>query len=162
LALEAIRIDRYLQRKYPHLPSFGIAFLVILTSFAAMLVFVYLPTNADLSLNVHAQHIEIAKEAQNGNANISGNFANLPGLSGDKTRRFTVSFLHPDTIQSQQDTELRFEVYDANTGTQVGAFQKIYEKLIHLVIVDSQLQYFQHIHPTQEGKDFVIKFQFPK
>ncbi len=165
LSRESYRLDQLLRSKYVFWPNFGLVFGIFLSVAAGVLVLLYLPGgNATVSsLNVHALHIQIAKQAQQGNlnSNLPANLANIPSLQGDRTRRFSVSFIPPESIQPNQDTTLTFQVYDASSGNQVQLFQRVYEKLVHMIVVDSQLQYFAHIHPDQSDKNFTITTHFP-
>jgi hypothetical protein len=53
---------------------------------------------------------------------------------------------------------LSIEVKDPKTGKPVHDFELVHEKLMHLFVVSSDLEYFAHIHP-QEGK---IDLDLPK
>ena len=164
LFLQARRIDAYIQRTFPSLLEWNFALLFFGILFGAGLFYYYYPnSNSDgtLSLGIHQQHIQIAKDAQNTNALPSG-VPNFPGLVGDRTKRFSVNFDHPDTITPNQDTKLTFKINDASNGSPVLLFNKPYEKTMHLIIVDQNLAYYDHIHPDQEGSSFVITTKFPK
>src|SRR5262249_53184866 len=127
------------------------------------LAYLLLPGDKDsLSFDVHAEHIRLAKLAQQQATNPQFANLNLPSLKGDRTRRFTVSFSAPDTINPNEDTTLSFKVNDASSGNETKLFQKVYSKFAHLVIVDSSLSYFSHIHPDVDGNNFTITTQFPK
>src|SRR6185437_13563290 len=81
----------------------------------------------------------------------------------DGSPRYTLSFIPPEgQVQPNQDVTLRFRVYNADTGQQVTDFDTVYEKLVHLVIVDNALQYFDHIHPVLQNGEFVVTTKFPK
>lgn len=160
MALESSRIDAYLMSKFPNLPKLGVTTALFLAAAVLYFVVTILPAGQTLSFDIHAQHIQLAKDAQNGliPANITANF---PGLSGDRTKRFTVSFYRPDAVKANSDTPLSFLVFDASSGNPVNLFSKIYDKPLHLIIVDSQLQYFTHIHPDLTNNGFQITTQFP-
>ena len=157
--LEAVRIDAWLQKKFVNTPRFGLLLVVAigLISFASRYIFT---AETLFSLGIHAQHIQLAKEIQQGLGGTN-NLPNIPGLQGDRSKRFTVSFLHSDTVKPNQDTILSFQVFDAASGNQIPAFTKVYDKFMHLIIVDSQLQYFTHIHPELQDDRFTITTQFP-
>lgn len=87
---------------------------------------------------------------------------NMPGMDGDQNKRYTVSFLHPETIEPNKDVELVFKVNDADTGHQTKLFKVLYEKLSHVIIVDSELTFFKHIHTDKEENGFIMTTQFPK
>lgn len=160
--LEAMRFDVFLQKKFSHLPRFGITMtLVISVTFLWLFSFLNTPETNPVSFGIHSQHIEMAKKAaQQSKTNNNPNM--LSSLQGDKTKRFTVSFLHPEIIEPNTNTQLTFQVYDAATGNKVKVFQQLYGKIVHLIIVDSELKYFNHIHPEQKDNGFSITTQFPK
>ncbi len=169
IILEGRRVDAFLSKKFKNLPSFGIIILLvagfIITGTSYYAYTTYFPQNGGIiSLGIHAQHIQLAKEAQQGN--ISGgasvNNSNIPGFKGDKTKRYTVSFSYPENIQANQDVELRFKIYDASSGNKVDYFSKIWDKSMHLIVVDSGLKYYDHIHPVLDDDGFTIVTQFPK
>lgn len=164
--LEAIRLDEYLKSKFQILPQFGLSFLIFIIFTSIFLTIIYFPGGSDNSsiFNIHAQHIQLAKQAQTGSLNLPTNNPNLlnnPAFQGDPTRRFTVSFLYSDNIKPNQDIILKFRVYDANSGNKMEFFQRVYAKVMHLVIVDSSLTYFNHIHPNLTDDGFEITTQFP-
>jgi len=167
LVLESIRLDKFLITKL-ELPRTSIAFALVLLLIALGALYLFNPQSSTVNspLNVHAAHIAIAKQAQAGNLNPGINFnnpaiANNPGLIGDRTLRYTASFNHPDNVQPNQDTQLSFQVFNASSGTEQDLFSFVYSKIMHLIIVDDTLTYFNHIHPTQEGSTFSITTQFP-
>ncbi len=161
LILEAIRIDNYLQDKFINLPKIGFTLLLVIAAILIYFFSFFFSETPIISLGIHSAHIQLAKQAQQNSYNLPSNL-NIPGLQGDRTRRFTVSFLHPDNITSNTNTPLNFQVYDANSGNKVSLFQRVYEKVNHLIIVDEQLKYFSHIHPDQTTGGFNIITQFPQ
>lgn len=163
--LESFRLDQYIEQHF-EVPRFGVSFGAVLVLLSAAAIYVYFPTSGSTQspFNVHAQHIELAKQAQQGQgnlANLPSSVQNLPSLQGDRTKRFTVSFLHPDNVTANTDTKLQFLVNDASSGNPVELYSRVYEKPIHLIVVDSSLQYFSHIHPDQQLGGFTINTQFP-
>lgn len=162
LLLEANRFDAFLQKKFVSIPKFGMSLVLVAGVFISYLAISFLPESTLPSLGIHSVHIQLAKQAQSGNTpNLSANLANIPGLQGDRTKRYTASFLHPDVVSPGADTTLRFRVNDASSGTAISFFQRVYAYPMHLMIVDSTLSYFEHIHPDQQGNEFVITTKFP-
>lgn len=164
LVLEAMRVDRWLRHKRNWAASYSSAFAAMMLLIGIVSTIFLNPfAGSPVSLGVHSQHIALAKQAQQGS--VSGgslNFpTNIPGLNGDRTKRYTVSFQHPDAIIANQDAPLNFQVYDASNGNKVQLFSNVYEKPLHLVVVDSQLGHFSHIHPTLDDNGFNITTQFP-
>ena len=164
LLLEAIRIDRYLRQKFISMPQFGISLLIVIGLIVFGFLSIFFPNKGAISFDIHSFHIQLAKEAQNGNATIGFDkkLLAIPGFNGDRTKRYTVSFYHPDTVEPNTTVPLHFVVYDASNGNQMQLFSKLYEKTMHLIIVNDKLDYFSHIHPVQSEKDFAIETLFPK
>src|SRR5581483_2184789 len=67
----------------------------------------------------------------------------------------------PDTITPNQDVTLGFTIYQASSGNTVNLFRTVYEKPMHMIVVDDLLTYYSHIHPTQHGNTFYITTTFP-
>lgn len=162
LLLEAQRVDGYLNKKGFVLPRFSLLFVVSALLLRGALFTYIIPTRSGTlqSFGIHALHIQLAKQAQQSTTSPS-NLPNIPGLRGDRNLRFTVSFLHEDSVKPNQDTTLNFQVFNASSGNKVQYFEKIYTKVVHLIIVDSELKYFTHIHPEQIENGFSIATQFP-
>lgn len=161
---EARRTDAYLETKFPQISKFSFTTLLLGILFGAGLLYYYYPwsnTDGTLSLGIHQQHIQIAKDAQDINALPSG-VPNFPGLVGDRTKRFSVNFNHADSITPNKDTELTFAITDAQNGSPVLLFNKPYEKTMHLILINEELDYYEHIHPEQKGSSFIITTKFPK
>lgn len=157
--LEAIRFDNYLEKKRKLNLRFGISQVVVITLLFFYAVSVFLPQN-DLSLGIHAQHLLLAQKAQNNQ--LPSTSQGIPGLNGDPNLRYTVSFSHDPAISPGQPTTLHFTVYNASTGEEVKLFSRVYEKVIHLIIVNESLTYFNHIHPVQDNNGFSITTTFPQ
>lgn len=163
LILDARRLDTYLQQKFSFAPQFGVALLSVGSFLAVLYGLLYLPASSSspLNLGIHSQHVQIARENQ---SNLGANKLNssFPGLQGDPTKRYTVSFLHQESVMPGEDVTLAFKIFDASNGNQQYLFQRTYEKFMHLIVVDSSLDYFSHIHPEADGNGFSITTQFPK
>ena len=160
LMLEGNRFDAFLQKKYTNLPHFGITLTTVICFTFFGIVYGFIPAEGIPSLGIHAQHIQIAKDAQQG-ISTSPSLANTPALKGDRNKRFTVSFLHGD-IDPDIDTTITFQVFDASNGNRVNFFNTLYEKSLHLIIVDSELKDFKHVHPELTDDGFTITTKFPK
>jgi DMSO/TMAO reductase YedYZ heme-binding membrane subunit len=167
LTLEALRIDTWARERFESYPNFGYASVVILGVVLTALLYFFLPIQGEkgLTFGIHSQHIQLAKEAQGGATGTSSQdtsgLPKIPGLQGDRTKRFTVDFNFPENIQSGEDTTITFKVYDASSGSQIKLFNKIYSKVVHFIVVDSSLTYFNHIHPDYKDGEFSITTKFP-
>lgn len=158
LILESIRIDHYLSDRYD-LPRLGIPQGVVILAVSLLIVIAKTSPTNNVLYNIHAEHIKLAQESQQTSQTT---ISNIPGLTGDKTKRYTVSFSHPEIVNPTQDVQLRFKVFDASNGEEVTLFNTLYEKKVHMIVVDQTLTYFNHIHPTQNESEFTIITQFPQ
>jgi hypothetical protein len=117
------------------------------------------------SLNIHAAHQQLAQQAlqqSQQNLTTNNNLTNIPGLNGDRNKRYTVSMAtEPANPLPNQPVTIHFKVYDASSGSPVSFFRILYAKPMHMIVVNNDLTYFSHIHPTQEQQEFVITTQFP-
>lgn len=170
LVLEGIRFDVYIQKKFS-LPTFGLTYVVLALFFGASFYYIFIPPGALPDFGIHSAHIQLAKDIQSGNFSNSTNLPNIPGLDGDRTKRFTVDFdikessassVTKATVSANEEVNLNFAVSDASSGNKTFLYRKISGKLVHLIIVDSQLNYFDHIHPEQTENGFTINYTFPK
>jgi len=161
LILEGLRIDKWIESNYRIASRFNYASVILFGIVITGALYYFLPaaTNGTVSFGIHSQHIQLAKEAQQ-DAQPS-KLSNIPGMNGDRTKRFTVSIQKPDDIKPGADVPLAFEVYDSSNGNKVKLFNKVYDKLAHLIIVDSSLSYFTHIHPDFQDDSFQIITSFP-
>lgn len=160
--LEGYRFDGFLQTKFSSLPKFGIMIVLLILG----LTYIY-PSfvnsninSSDFSIGIHSQHIKQAQESQNLNSSPPPN--NIPGLQGDRALRFNVDFDHTPYITFGQEVKLLFQIYNSSSGTPVFLFNQLYTKPMHLIIVDDELNFFNHIHPEQDVNGFKITTVFPK
>lgn len=163
--LEAPNIDKFLG-KFINIPKFGLSFvllsIILGVVFFTVITPVFSTTNGSVSFDIHAAHRQLAKEAAQDSSNQT-DLSKITGLNGDRTRRFTVSMSTvPLSIQSNDNTTIHFKVYDASSGNSVSSYQLLYTRFMHLVIVNNDLTYFNHIHPSFENGEFIITTQFPK
>jgi DMSO/TMAO reductase YedYZ heme-binding membrane subunit len=171
LLLESIRFDRYVRSvwsaKWPALPTVYVP-MVVLLGLGIGYGLSYLSSGSESAtpLNIHAQHIALAKQAQNTGGGVSAATLNSAGTgatyAGDPTKRFTVSFEHSD-MTAGQTGDLHFKIYDASNGSTNTNLAVLYSKYAHLVIVDESLQYYSHIHPqpTTSFSDLAVSTSFP-
>jgi DMSO/TMAO reductase YedYZ heme-binding membrane subunit len=167
LSLEMFRFDGYLSHKFAFLPKLGISFTIFLIFLVIIFTLLYSPTGgltASSPFNIHTVHIQLAQQAQQGQISpqLNQQLLNNPGLVGDRTRRFTVSLASSSAaIQPNQEVTFNFQVFDASSGSKINLYQRVYEKFAHLIVVDNELNFFNHIHPDQVSNGFQITTQFP-
>jgi hypothetical protein len=143
--ISAAALDEWMRRRQIAILNAGINAIlsIIILSFAGF--YYFNPKTVLPSSNPHAGH------------NMTGMVA-----SGDPAKRYTVSFAAtPANPKPGQNISLAFKVYDAASGNEVTDYEIIFDKLLHLVIVDQQLSFFNHIHPDHQGSTFTITTQFP-
>lgn len=161
LVLEAFRFDNYLSLRFPVLPEVGLTFFLISILIGIVGTLTYGPSNLTNSLSLHEAHKQLAADVQKGNSTPDA-FKNIPGLQGDRTKRFSVDTDFPTSIEPGKAALLKFRVFDAGSGAPISLFTRNYEKLMHLIIVDNDLNSFQHIHPDFKDGWFEIAVTFPQ
>ena len=78
-----------------------------------------------------------------------------------KSAEFVVRATWPETVLANQQVALIIDVVDS-AGQAVERFDVVHEKLLHLIVVANDLQYFNHIHPEYQGKGrFVVQTVLP-
>lgn len=151
--LEALRFDRYIVRRFDRSGKFGLAFTFVSIVFGALLAILYIPSAGLRSLGIHAPHLQLVQQQQAGTISST--------TIGDPNLRYSVSLAGAEMVAAKQNVTLRFTVTDAGTGAPVSLFNPIYTKPAHLVIVDSRLQYFRHLHPDPQTGGFTLTTSFP-
>ncbi len=148
--LQANRIDNYLEKTMPPWPRVGVVTVAILVIVVLGAFRIYGPQGSSVSLGIHAAHLA---QVQNQNSNQAA--------GTDYTgKRYTVS-VNPLAASAKKDTPVTIAIYDADTGNQVTNFSRTHEELMHLIVVDSSLAYYNHIHPTLANGVFGINLNFP-
>lgn len=64
----------------------------------------------------------------------------------------------PRAFRPHQPIELQLEILDPAKGTRVRKFKVVHEKLLHLFVISSDLEYFAHEHPVL-GPDSLFRLQ---
>ncbi|MEI6478140.1 MAG: ferric reductase-like transmembrane domain-containing protein [bacterium] len=168
LFLEALRVDKLLERKYQVVARFGFSAVVVALVVGLGAQYLAPEGSASLGINIHSAHIQLAQQAQQSatsafgfSSNVNLNSPAYAGLRGDKTKRYTVSFSAPAVVKAGQPVQLAFKVYDASSGYAVSSYSKVYSQYVHLVIVNEKLDYFSHIHPDFVNGSFVVTTALP-
>jgi DMSO/TMAO reductase YedYZ heme-binding membrane subunit len=155
LVLEAITTDRLIRKHWPRWPA-SLLLITLVGLFGLSARWLWPSSGATNNLSVHAAHLQAAAAAQQ-NSQVQ---SNIPGLTGDKNKRYSVSFDHA-AVSVGQPATLTFRIFDASSGNPVTDLQTLYDKKAHLVIVDQTLTSYQHIHPTLSGNALSIDATFP-
>jgi DMSO/TMAO reductase YedYZ heme-binding membrane subunit len=147
ILLQARRVDDYIEKTMPPWPGFGAVTLlaVLLLGIGGFRVYGHVSGNA--SLGIHTGHLgqQNQKDA-----------TKAPSYTG---KRYSIN-VSPIQFTPNRQTPIQITIFDADTGTQVKEFSKIHDQLMHLVISDSSLSYFDHLHPTLENGIFSITKSF--
>lgn len=65
-------------------------------------------------------------------------------------------------LRSGENLTLFFSVKDKEDETKLVKLETVHEKKAHIIIVSNDLEYFNHIHPTQENNDdYSVQLNFP-
>jgi hypothetical protein len=145
LVLGFLQMDIYISKKFNLGSEFGV-FFVFGAVVVSGLFFFHLPGH-DHGLGIP----------------VSSHLAMMQAQNNSTSTRYTLSFIPPEeSIIPNKDTTLKFRIYNADTGEQVTKFDSLYEKLVHLVIVGGELQFFSHIHPVLQNGEFIVTTKFPK
>lgn len=68
----------------------------------------------------------------------------------------------PSEIKPNTPTPITLDIQDFS-GKSIQNFDRFQEQLMHLIVVRNDFQFFQHLHPSYQGKGrFVIDAQFPQ
>jgi hypothetical protein len=95
------------------------------------------------------------KHKQMGHSHIQA----AAGSKADEVKsEFTFS---TDQVQAEQDLNLSIKLLDSNS-VPIKSFDVYHEKLLHLIVVNKDLSFFDHIHPEFKGEGiFEITTRFP-
>lgn len=65
-------------------------------------------------------------------------------------------------LRSGENLTLYFSVKDKENETRIVKLETVHEKKAHIIIVSDDLEYFNHIHPTQENDgNYSVQLNFP-
>ncbi|MEH2273116.1 MAG: hypothetical protein V7K68_32620, partial [Nostoc sp.] len=83
--------------------------------------------------------------------------------AGDKKKVFTLANLKvPSIITPSKSIPILINVQDLN-GKVIANFDIFQEKLMHLILVSDDLQFFSHLHPIYKGNgQFEVTARFPQ
>ena len=83
--------------------------------------------------------------------------------TGDGTKAFTqVKLKVPNILTPNKNIPIVIGVQDSD-GKAIANFDTFQEKLMHLILVSDDLQFFSHLHPTyKENGQFEVAARFPQ
>lgn len=109
--------------------------------------------------NLHEGHnMEDSKTDDPGDQHHHGSHS---GHSNAESANAIAKLTVPSTIAPKTPVPLVIEV-QSKEGKSIADFDKFQEQLMHLIVVNDDLQYFNHIHPTYKGNGrFEVQTDFP-
>lgn len=106
----------------------------------------------------HTTQKRLAGDSNSGHHNDSSHGIEASTPSQTTQAKLTA----PSQVTPNQPVDLVIDIQDS-AGKAVSQFDMFQEKLMHLIIVSDDLQFFDHIHPEyKENGRFEIKANFPK
>jgi hypothetical protein len=112
----------------------------------------------------HEHHHHHPQEMQQQNLH-NHNDHNQQGKDNQDNPGYTVTLLYSPTIPNAgTPTKITVSITENRTGLPVTDFEKVHEKLMHMIIVGKDLIYFTHIHPSFDANsgEFSITNNFPE
>jgi YHS domain-containing protein len=84
-------------------------------------------------------------------------------LEGQEVRAYAASVTTDRPAMAGKPVTITFALRYADTGEPVREFERVHERLLHLVMVSDDLAWFEHQHPTRVGDgSFKLTWSFPK
>src|SRR3954447_7852282 len=68
----------------------------------------------------------------------------------------------PRAPRAGERTRVRLTISDPRTNGTVKDFETVHDKLLHMFVLNQDLEYFAHVHPTLENGSFVYTMVFPR
>ena len=70
--------------------------------------------------------------------------------------------LTPDKeVNPGEEVEMKIQVVDSRNGSVIEDFTIVHEKLMHLIVIKSDLTSYRHLHPEKRGNTFYQTITFP-
>jgi DMSO/TMAO reductase YedYZ heme-binding membrane subunit len=155
LLLETYRIDNFLKNRYPQLPRYLVFCIGTIALISLYLIYAKPYVEGAKTLSIHGKH----QKPNNQNNSMPGMIHQTNTNSPDK---YKVAPKSLSSYEPETDITIPFQIVDITTEKPISLFQIKYEKIMHAIIVDSSLSYYEHIHPEQVGTDFNLKTSFPQ
>lgn len=96
------------------------------------------------------------------NSQLNEIMMSMPGMQGDRTRRFNVDWEYQQPVLPGTPNLVKFRVFDAANGNPAQVLIKNYTKMMHLIVVDETLTEYQHLHPEYVNGWFETTLTLPK
>jgi DMSO/TMAO reductase YedYZ heme-binding membrane subunit len=165
ILLWSLRLDLAVFKRFPHVQKAGIVTTITILGLSIFLSSRFLPvifssnsltSTPQPSSTFSPIHLRHLQNLQSQGATIPGN----PLTVLENAKRYTAQFTPTSAINTNQETELKFQIFNADNGQTLRTFNRVYEKFSHLIVVNEDLGGFEHIHPEFIDGAFVIKKTF--
>ncbi|MBD2456366.1 hypothetical protein H6G80_20090 [Nostoc sp. FACHB-87] len=109
-----------------------------------------------MSVSTHQHEERSMSESHHGEHSTSST------IHGEKKALTQAKLKAPSNITPNKNISLLIDVQDLE-GKAIAKFDNFQEKLMHLIIVSDDLQFFSHLHPTyKDNGQFQVEASFPK
>jgi hypothetical protein len=154
MLLETYRIDNFLKNKYPQIPRYVVFSIGTIILISLYLIYAKPYVEGAKTMSIHGEH----QKMNNQNNSMQG-MTHQTNSSPDK---YKVTPKNLNSYEPRTTVTIPFQIVDTTTEKPISLFQIKYEKIMHAIIVDSSLSYYEHIHPEQVGTEFNLKTSFPQ
>ncbi len=128
-----------------------------LTLVVAVSVLAYLQSNTSSSQSIPST----SEQQSNHSSRIKHNSHPSSQEVSNPSNSVHAKLSTPSSIASNRPTPLTIEIQDSQKQT-IQKFDLFQEQLMHLIVVNQDLSFFQHLHPKYKGNGrFTIETQFP-
>ncbi len=124
-----------------------------------------LPASTSMTSNPHAGHSKNNMNMSEGSVNAQGKEPHAGHSTSNTSNQVQQAIAQakltaPTNITPNTPVRLMIDVQDS-TGKAIAKFDRFQEKLMHLIVVSDNLQFFSHVHPTyKENGRFEIETRF--
>jgi hypothetical protein len=74
---------------------------------------------------------------------------------------YNINFQPGGTPSAGEPSDLSFVITEQRVGEPIEEFEPLHDRLMHLIIVDESLAYFEHVHPSLQAGRFSQAHTFP-
>jgi DMSO/TMAO reductase YedYZ heme-binding membrane subunit len=152
ILLHTILLGRRIAATFAFVPKFTLPVSFMTAAFLFLAISIFYPNAISLSLNLHTKHQNKTSLPSHMNA--------IQTIQVDPDR-FHVQYDSQTVYQANSPQRISFSFKDRDNPNTLVLLQKVYEKDVHLVITDSTLTHYEHIHPERVGSDFTVQAVFP-
>ncbi len=155
--LEIIRVEKYVSQKWKSVPKYSAAFFLFSLFVGSYVIYLGSYVSGEKSFSLHGEHERMLMDETS---------SPMPGhsMGGVVTPgKYVLSEIDTSPVTAGSVVQKQFSILDTENNRQpVKLFQTLFEKQLHAIIVDSTLEYFNHVHPVMENGVFTLTETFPK